>query len=86
MTLRSLRPADFAAFFAAVHGVQPFPWQDHLLHQVADQGKWPQVLDLPTGTGKTAAIDIAVFHLALDASRGSKRRAPVRIAYVVDCW
>ena len=84
MTLRSLRPADFAAFFAAVHGVQPFPWQDRLLHQVVDQGKWPQVLDLPTGTGKTAAIDSAVFHLALEASRGSERRAPVRIAYVVD--
>ncbi len=42
------------------------------------------MLDLPTGAGKTAALDIAVFHLALDAAGGGERRAPVRIAFVVD--
>ena len=45
---------------------------------------WPGVLDLPTGAGKTAALDIAVFHLALDAAGGGEGRAPVRIAFVVD--
>ena len=42
------------------------------------------MLDLPTGSGKTAALDAAVFHLALEAERGEARRAPVRIALVVD--
>jgi CRISPR-associated endonuclease/helicase Cas3 len=42
------------------------------------------VLDLPTGSGKTAAIDIAIFHLALEAGRGEERHPPVRIAFVVD--
>jgi CRISPR-associated endonuclease/helicase Cas3 len=79
-----LGSADFAAFFKGVHGVAPFPWQDRLLRRIAKEGKWPSVLDLPTGSGKTAALDIAVFHLALEASYGLERRAPLRVAFVVD--
>ncbi len=75
---------DFPAFFEEVHGHPPFPWQERLLDQVAAKGEWPSVLDLPTGSGKTAAIDIAVFHVALEADRFEARRAPVRIAFVVD--
>jgi CRISPR-associated endonuclease/helicase Cas3 len=81
---QGLAAGDFAAFFAAVHGTPPFPWQQRLLHHLAEHGVWPEVLDLPTGSGKTAALDIAVFHLALEASRGPERRAPIRIAFVVD--
>ena len=80
----NLAPDDFSAFFMEVYGHEPFPWQKRLLQQVAKQGKWPSVLDLPTGSGKTATIDIAVFHLALEADRREARRAPVRIAFVVD--
>lgn len=79
-----LTVADFDAFFEEVHGREPFPWQKRLVRRIADSGTWPNVLDLPTGSGKTAAIDVAVFHMALEADRGSKRRAPVRIAFVVD--
>lgn len=80
----TLSADDFPNFFREVYGYPPFPWQERLLRQVAETGEWPSVLDLPTGSGKTAAIDIAVFHLALQADRGSARRAPVRIAFVVD--
>jgi CRISPR-associated endonuclease/helicase Cas3 len=79
-----LAPEDFPLFFEEVYGYEPFPWQKRLLRHVADGGAWPSVLDLPTGSGKTAAIDIAVFHLALEADRGGARRAPVRVAFVVD--
>lgn len=75
-------PEDFAAFFRAVHRRDPFPWQERLARQVAETG-WPRVLDLPTGTGKTAALDVAIFALALAAGR-SPRSAPLRIVYVVD--
>lgn len=75
---------DFDAFFRDVHGVEPFPWQKRLLRHVVERGHWPNVLDLPTGTGKTAAMDVALFHLALEAEKGSERRAPMRIAFVVD--
>lgn len=82
--------AHFAAFFKAVHGddCEPFPWQEALAKQVVE-GAWPKVLDVPTGAGKTAAIDIAVFHLALEAAAagreaGAKRKAPRRIFFIVD--
>ncbi len=77
-----LEVAEFAAFFRAVHGYDPFPWQVRLAREVANTG-WPDVLDLPTGAGKTAAVDVAVFALALDAGR-TPRSAPLRIIYVVD--
>jgi CRISPR-associated endonuclease/helicase Cas3 len=79
-----LRTQDFADFFHALYHVPPFPWQVRLATQVAERGEWPDLLDLPTSAGKTAAIDIAVFHLALQADRGAHRQAPARIAFVVD--
>lgn len=79
-----LQAHDFDALFAEVHGAEPFPWQRRLMREIAENGAWPEVLGLPTGSGKTAAIDIAVFHLALEADKGPARRAPVRIAFVVD--
>lgn len=78
-----LSPSEFSIFFEAVHGHPPFPWQARLLEQVVDSGKWPELLDLPTGTGKTAALDVAVFHLALEAER-HPRRAALRTLFVVD--
>src|SRR4051812_25700365 len=86
MTLPPLSPSDFPAVFKAIHGHEPFPWQTRLLNLVAETGAWPEpaILDLPTGTGKTATIDVALFHLALDAGQGTARKAPLRIAFVVD--
>jgi CRISPR-associated endonuclease/helicase Cas3 len=75
---------DFRSFFEEAHGCAPFPWQKRLLEYLVAKGTWPSVLDLPTGSGKTAAIDIAVFHLALEADRFNERCAPARIAFVVD--
>ncbi len=78
----TLTAADFAKFFCAIHGDPPFPWQQRLVDQLAGKDLWPEVLDLPTGTGKTAALDAAVFHLALRAN--TPQRAALRIALVVD--
>jgi CRISPR-associated endonuclease/helicase Cas3 len=84
MTLPPLAPSDFPAFFRAVHGHPPFPWQARLVREIAVRDRWPDLLDLPTGSGKTAAIDVAVFHLALSAEMGQDRTAAMRIAFVVD--
>ena len=75
---------EFAAVFHALHGKPPFPWQVALAARVTTEGRWPRHIDVPTGCGKTATIDIALFALSVDADRGPKRRAPVRIAMVVD--
>ncbi len=77
-----LSSAHFAEFLGAVHCHQPFPWQQALVDRLADSDEWPDVLDLPTGSGKTAALDAAVFHLALRFKVAA--RAALRIALVVD--
>lgn len=84
MNLPPLAAREFAAVFEAVHGMPPFPWQRRLVDRLAAGEGWPDALDLPTGAGKTAAIDAALFHLALQADAGVARRAPLRIAFVVD--
>ena len=78
----TLNPTDFPYFFNAIHGHQPFPWQQSLVDRLDSEDCWPDVLDLPTGAGKTAALDAAVFHLALRVDR--PRNAALRIALVVD--
>lgn len=76
---------DFERFFEKVHGHEPFSWQSDLLRSVCAERAWPDLLDVPTGGGKTALLDIALFALALDATAPAERRwAPRRIAMVVD--
>ncbi|MGC9260753.1 MAG: type I-G CRISPR-associated helicase/endonuclease Cas3g [Phycisphaerae bacterium] len=83
--MAELSPSDFAEFFEAVHKHEPFPWQRLLLEKVAAGADWPQVIDLPTASGKTACIDIAVFTLALQAELDPlQRTASRRIFFVVD--
>lgn len=48
---------------------------------------WPEVIALPTASGKTACLDIAVFALAVQADRlraNQRITAPRRIFFVVD--
>ena len=75
----------FTECFQAIHGYPPFPWQARLADVVASQGAWPAVIAAPTAAGKTAVIDVALFHLATQAGRPlHERTAPLRIFFVVD--
>ena len=74
-----LPAADFTAFFRDVHDCEPFPWQQRLTTQVLTRRAWPKVIDLPTGTGKTAVLDTAVFAMAMQPET-----APRRIVFVID--
>ena len=82
---RALSPMpDFPSFYRAVHAREPFPWQARLARQVAASEEWPAV-SVPTGMGKTACLDIAVWWLASQAGRAPRERtAPTRIWWVVD--
>ena len=89
--LGALATSDFAAYFSALWSkpdapaVEPFSWQSELVAAAHGQRCWPDLIDLPTGTGKTSAIDIAVFLLALGAEEPpDKQWHPRRIAAVVD--
>ncbi len=77
--LNELAHADFSEFFWDVHGYEPFPWQWRLAEQVLSQRKWPGVIDLPTGTGKTALLDVAVFAMAAQPAI-----TPRRVVFVID--
>ena len=78
-TMGELTAADFDAYFKAVHGYEPYPWQSRLTRQVLDGDGWPDVIDLPTGVGKTAVLDTAVFALAVKPDT-----SPRRIVFVID--
>jgi len=79
-----LKPDQFPQFFCELWGYEPFPWQRRLAAQVCT-GNWPDYLALPTASGKTACVDIAVFSLAFQADWSAERRtAPRRIQFVVD--
>jgi CRISPR-associated endonuclease/helicase Cas3 len=75
---------SFPEVFTALWGFDPFPWQTMLADRVAED-RWPAALDLPTASGKTACIDVALFALAEQADRPLEQRiAPRRIWFVVD--
>jgi CRISPR-associated endonuclease/helicase Cas3 len=83
----TLQHESFLAFFEAIHGRAPFRWQARLAEQ-ACHGDWPRYIKLPTASGKTSCLDIAVFALAHQAWRryasGAAIDAPRRIYFVVD--
>ena len=74
-----LTSEDFTAYFHGVHGQEPFPWQQRLTDEVLHDNEWPAVIDLPTGTGKTAVLDTALFALAV-----RPEVFPRRIVFVID--
>jgi CRISPR-associated endonuclease/helicase Cas3 len=93
-SLEPLAIDDFAAFYEAIHTKEtdekkrmPFAWQERLAAQVC-QGTWPDYIKLPTSSGKTAAIDIAIFALAFQAHKANRPdgvlTAARRIFFVVD--
>ena len=75
---------DFARFFEICRGAPPYPWQERLARQVLGDRRWPDALDLPTGSGKTSVIDIALYALAAAAHDGEYGLYPRRIILVVD--
>lgn len=71
----SRRPImTFSDFFITIHGHAPFPWQEML----ADRERWPDAIDLPTASGKTACLDAAIYRLA------TGKPMPRRIWFIVD--
>ena len=88
MSSREASVADapsFADFYSAVNGRPPFPWQERLARHVARTGAWPAEIGVPTGLGKTACLEIAVWWLQAQADlEPGERTAPTRIWWVVN--
>ena len=89
MAVIELNAMDFAEFFNDLWCRPPFAWQQALADRVLERTEtpWPEAIALPTASGKTACLDIAVFALAAQATRLERNRtitAPRRIFFVVD--
>lgn len=87
--MTELNVTDFAEFFTELWDRSPFAWQQALADRVLEGGDapWPEAIALPTASGKTACLDIAVFALAVQASRLEAKQtitAPRRVFFVVD--
>lgn len=76
---------SFQQFFAEINdGHDPFPWQTDLAEH-AVEGTWPSFIAVPTGCGKTACLEVAVYTMAAQAYRPSwERTAPRRIFFIVN--
>jgi CRISPR-associated endonuclease/helicase Cas3 len=80
----SLQSNQFADYFQAVHGHALFDWQKRFAREVFSNG-FHDVVCVPTACGKTSILDVAVFHLALDADhKPAERIAARRLCFVVD--
>jgi CRISPR-associated endonuclease/helicase Cas3 len=80
----SLTVSDFGGYFRELHGKSAYDWQMRLAQRLTN-GTWPAYIDLPTGSGKTSCLDIAVFALACQAALDkAKRTAPRRIFFCVN--
>lgn len=81
----------FGEFFTALWKEEKtaFSWQIELAKRVISNAEkpWPDAIALPTASGKTACIDIAVYALAVQAQHldvGKQMTAARRIFFVVD--
>ena len=84
-SVRTAPLPTFTEFYRAVNGRDPFPWQTRLAASVAGEERWPTEIGVPTGLGKTACLDIAVWWLASQSYRApGLRTAPTRIWWVVN--
>lgn len=76
---------SFPDWYRAINGRSPFPWQARLADQVVSSRGWPGLVGIPTGLGKTACVDIAIWALAHQAHRPpDQRTAPTRLWWVVN--
>lgn len=74
--------AQFDEFFYALWDYHAFAWQQALAERVLTaRDPWPEGVALPTASGKTACIDVAVFALAMHPER---HRMPRRVFFAVD--
>jgi CRISPR-associated endonuclease/helicase Cas3 len=69
---------NFKAFYQSIHGYAPFPWQVRLSERVA-LGHWPDALNLPTSSGKTAVLDVWLWAHSVGIAG-----MPRRLYYVID--
>ncbi len=72
----------FLEQFKEMKGRVPYPWQRKLFEQIV-AGNWPQIVDMPTGAGKTAVLWVWWLALAWSNQQNTPG-VPIRLAWVVN--
>lgn len=75
---KEMKKQAFSEFYESMHGYPPFPWQIKLAERAAT-GKWPDALNLPTSSGKTAVLDVWLWAHSVGIPG-----TPKRLYYVID--
>ena len=82
--MNPLTAADFPSFFRELWERDPFPWQTEFARRIC-LGHSPEYVAVPTGSGKTACLDAAVFALAVQSFLPvTERTQGRRIFFVVN--
>lgn len=74
----------FQDFYRAVHGFEPYAWQNAMAEFAQVNGVLPERVEVPTGMGKTSTIDVAVWALGYQLHEGKKRTMGQRIVHMVE--
>ena len=84
MNQSPLTPDDFTTLFREVWGADcdPFPWQREFSRRLC-AGQVPDYVAVPTGSGKTACLDAAVFALAVQAALPMAQRTQGRRIFFI---
>jgi CRISPR-associated endonuclease/helicase Cas3 len=83
MNLPTLTADDFSEFFRELWAnCEPFPWQREFARRLCD-GKVPGYVAVPTGSGKTACLDAAVFALAVQSALPMTQRTQGRRIFFI---
>jgi CRISPR-associated endonuclease/helicase Cas3 len=77
MTLRQDGFQDFEEFFEKATGYKPYPYQKRF----ATEGELPQLINVPTGVGKTAAVVMGWLWRRRFASEEVRLKTPRRLVY-----
>jgi CRISPR-associated endonuclease/helicase Cas3 len=76
--------AFFLRYFPLISGNrQPYPWQSALFLQFTSD-RWPEVVALPTGAGKTSVIHVWLLALAWTLQTTPQPHVPRRLVWVVN--
>ncbi|NLV23330.1 MAG: CRISPR-associated helicase Cas3' [Deltaproteobacteria bacterium] len=63
---------EYPNFFKTITGYHPFPYQERL-----GDNPWPELLEIPTGLGKTAAVIVAWLYKQVNGNP----ETPIRLVY-----
>lgn len=72
----------FESLFSLLEGRRPFQWQKEVFHLFL-KGEIPLTIDIPTGCGKTALMEIWISALAWQALQG-RVSLPRRLVWIVN--